>query len=142
MSLSSIQGRWEIIAWEQAYDDGRTTYPMGTDLVGFIEYGPHGMFCVIAKADRPAFTSGGQWNANNEEKAQAYSSYLTYAGGYRVEGDCIVHEVNHSLFPNWQGGEQRRQASFVDGLLHLSARLEDGTAEARTARLIWRKKSD
>ena len=139
MNKSDINGRWEIVSWEQVYDDGRVVYPMGQELRGFIEYGPYGMFCLVAKANRTNFSSGGQWSASDAEKAAAYSSYLTYSGGYEVEGDVIVHQVEHSLFPNWEGGSQRRIAKFQNGLLHLTARLEADTSEARSAVLVWRR---
>ena len=139
MDRETIKGRWLIQSWEQLYDDGRVVLPMGTELEGFIEYSDHGMFCVVAKKDRAAFTTGGQWNAEDAEKAAAYSSYLTYAGGYDVEGDTIIHKVNYSIFPNWVGGVQRRLAVFDGELLSLNARLEEGTSEARTARLTWKR---
>lgn len=139
MNKTDISGRWEIVSWEQNYDDGRVLYPMGQHLEGFIEYGLHGMFCIIATANRVHFKSGGQWSANSAEKAAAYSTYFTYAGDYDIENDVIVHKVKHSLFPNWEGGLQRRVAKFQDGLLYLTARLEDGTAEARNANLVWRR---
>jgi hypothetical protein len=116
---------------------------MGRELEGFIEYGEpgqeRGMFCVIAKAGRAHFTTGGQWSASDAEKAAAYSSYLSYAGGYEVQGNVILHHVQHSLCPDWKGGTQRRVASFDGDVLALEARLEEGTGEARTARLTWRR---
>ncbi|MBO3277976.1 lipocalin-like domain-containing protein [Pseudomonas schmalbachii] len=139
MNAADIQGRWDILAWEQLYDDGRVVHPMGVELEGFIEYGPQGMFCVIAKKGRAQFNSGGQWSANDAEKAAAYGSYLTYAGGYEVQGDTVLHHVRHSLFPNWEGGTQRRVAQLDGNVLALTARLEEGTSEARTARLVWRR---
>ncbi len=137
MNKETIRGRWNILSWEQLYDDGRVVHPMGTELEGFIEYGPYGMFCVIASKDREAFTSGGQWSASDAEKAAAYGSYLTYAGSYDVEGETVCHHVRHSLFPNWEGGSQRRVAVLDGGVLSLTARLEEGTPEARTAKLVW-----
>lgn len=139
MNRDSIQGRWNILSWEQLYDDGRVVHPMGTELEGFIEYSPHGMFCVIARKGREHFSSGGQWSASDAEKAAAYGSYLTYAGDYEVVGEHILHHVQHSLFPNWEGGVQRRLALFDGEVLALTARLEEGTSEARTARLTWRR---
>jgi len=139
MNAADIHGRWEILAWEQLYDDGRVVHPMGVELEGFIEYGPHGMFCVVARKNREPFRSGGQWSASDAEKAAAYGSYLTYAGGYEVQGDTVLHHVRHSLFPNWEGGSQRRIAQLEGDVLALSARLEEGTPEARTARLLWRR---
>lgn len=139
MNQETIRGRWGILSWEQLYDDGRLVYPMGTELEGFIEYGPHGMFCVMAKKNRASFVSGGQWSADAAEKAGAYDGYLTYAGDYDVQGDTIEHHVRHSLFPNWVGGTQRRLASLDGEVLTLTARLEEGTSEARTACLKWQR---
>ena len=138
MNRKSIQGRWEILSWEQAYDDGRLVHPMGTELEGFIEYSDYGMFCVIARKNREPL-DGGQWSASDGDKARAYNSYLTYAGDYDVEGGLIHHHVRHSLFPNWEGGSQKRLATFNGETLELTARLEEGTAEARTARLVWKR---
>ena len=142
--MADVTGRWDIVSWVQDFDDGRQVYPLGEELEGFIRYTPDGdMVCLIARADRTPFTTGGQWNAADVEKAAAYSSVLAYAGTYDIEGDTVVHHVDLSLFPNWEGGDQRRR--FIlreDGTLALEARLEDGTAEARTARLVWRRPAD
>ncbi|MBB5417787.1 lipocalin-like domain-containing protein [Paraburkholderia atlantica] len=138
-----IAGRWEVQRWEQIYDDGRVTYPMGQELEGFMEYGVNGMFCAIGKKGREAFTTGGQWNASDAEKAQAYMTYLTYAGDYEVQGNVVTHKVRHSLFPNWVGGEQKRFAELNGDVLQLTThKLEAGTAEARVARLVFKRKSN
>lgn len=137
MDRETVKGRWNILVWEQLYDDGRVVLPMGTQLEGFIEYSDFGMFCVINEKDREAFSTGGQWNAEEGEKAAAYSSYLTYAGDFEVEGDTITHNVRHSIFPNWVGGSQHRTAQLEGDVLSLTARLEEGTPEARTACLKW-----
>lgn len=144
MRREDIQGCWRIVDWRQDYDDGRRTYPLGQELRGFIEYGARRMFCVIEKGQRPA-CAGSQWTASPEDKVAAYGSYFSYAGGWEleaVEGDraVIAHHVEHSLYPNWEGGVQRRQARLgQDGLLYLSSRFEENTPEARTAYLIWRR---
>ncbi|WP_241653155.1 alpha/beta fold hydrolase [Pseudomonas alkylphenolica] len=136
-------GRWEILAWEQRFDDGRIELPMGEHLQGFIQYTEGGhMACMIARAERAPFESGGQWNASDSEKAGAYSSMLAYGGRYAVNDDVITHWVDISLFPNWVGGAQKRRFEVnADGTLTLSARLEEGTPQARSARLVWRRVS-
>jgi len=136
-----FDGQWQVVAWEQLYDDGRRELPMGDRLEGFICYSPDGrMVCMISRADRARFEKGGQWNAPDEEKARAYDSMLAYAGRYSVDGDTVTHFVDMSLFPNWKGGEQKRKFALrADGTLELTARLEAGTPQARTARLAWRR---
>jgi hypothetical protein len=140
MTPDQILGRWNIVSWLQLYDDGRRQAPLGDNLEGFIRYLDDGdMVCMIADANQPAFTTGGQWNASEDERARAYSSMLAYAGKWRIEGDIVVHAVELSLFPNWKGGDQRRQVRLEGDTLYIEARLEPGTAEARTAQLKWQR---
>jgi hypothetical protein len=144
MDKNLLLGRWNIISWEQRYDDGRVTHPLGTALEGFIQYDANGqMICMIGRIDRPNFSTGGQWNASNDEKAAAYSSYLAYAGRYSVNGESVTHHVDLSLFPNWKNGDQKRRVELIPGAagdkLNIVARLEEGTAEARSAVLAWKR---
>lgn len=140
MNPADIIGRWDIVSWLQLYDDGRRQAPLGENLEGFIRYVEDGdMICMIANADQPNFTSGGQWNASETERARAYSSMLAYAGTFRIEGETVIHEVKQSLFPNWKGSDQKRSVRLEGDTLYIEARLEAGTPEARTAQLKWRR---
>ena len=126
MTRDELLGHWLIVDWRQDYDDGRVSYPLGQGLRGFIEYGALGMFCVIEQPDRPPLAAS-QWTASVTDKAAAYGSYFSYAGDWnieRVDGAqaVIAHQVQHSLYPNWEGGVQRRTARIEDGQLVLSAR--------------------
>lgn len=142
MIPDDILGRWNIVSWLQLYDDGRRQAPLGERLEGFIRYLADGdMVCMIANADQPDFTSGGQWNASEAERACAYSSMLAYAGKWRIDGDSVVHAVEQSLYPNWKGSDQRRQVRLDGDTLYIEARLEAGTPEARTAQLKWQRAS-
>jgi Lipocalin-like domain len=140
MTPAQIIGRWDIVSWLQLYEDGRRQAPLGENLDGFIRYVEDGdMICMIANADQPNFTSGGQWNASEEERARAYSSMLAYAGKWRIEGESVVHAVEQSLFPGWKGGDQRRHVRLDGDTLYIEAHLEQGTPQARTAQLKWRR---
>ena len=131
-NANELIGRWDILSWEQVFDDGRIELPMGDKLHGFIRYTEDGdMMCMLARADRPNFTTGGQWNASAEEKARAYTSMLAYGGRFSVDGDIVSHKVNISMFPNWVGGEQKRRlVENADGTIALTARMEEGTPQA------------
>lgn len=141
MSIDLI-GRWDIVSFEQEYDSGKKLFPFGEAIEGFVRYCDDGdMIVFIAKKNRPNFETGGQWNANDAEKGAAYNSVLSYAGRWSVEGDTVSHFIDFSVFPNWVGGVQKRKLRVIDATtIALEARLEDGTPEARTARLIWSKK--
>lgn len=134
-----LLGKWDIVTWEQRYDDGRITYPLGRSLAGFIRYDPDGtMVCIIADKDRPRM-SGGQWNSPDGDKVCAYTGFFTYSGPYTVAGDIVTHHVEISLFPNWEGGDQKRRFRLEGDRREITARLEEGSAQARTALLAWRR---
>lgn len=146
MDKTPLLGRWNIVSWQQRYDDGRITYPLGTALEGFIQYDANGqMMCMMARADRSNFVTGGQWNASNDEKAGAYSSFMAYAGSYSVDGEWVTHHVDLTLFPNWKNGDQKRRVQLkrdpTGDTLDIVARLEEGTPEARSAVLAWKRAS-
>jgi len=138
MDTGSLQGRWRIVSWSQDYDDGRQTHPFGDALEGFIAYGEQDMFCVISRLPRTRFTTGGQWDATDWDKARAYDEYLTYAGRYEFDGQMVTHHIEQCIFPNWAGTSQRRKVirEGADAIT-LVARVEEGTPEARTAKLSW-----
>ncbi len=137
---ANLLGRWDIITWEQRYDDGRIAYPLGQSLAGFIRYDAHGtMVCGMADKTRPRLT-GGQWNSPESDKARAYTGFFTYSGTYTVTGDLVTHHVEISLFPNWEGGVQKRRFKLDADRLDITARLEEGTPQARTALLSWRRR--
>ena len=140
-TVGDLIGRWRIVRWEQRYDDGRIQHPLGEDLEGFLQYDPDGrMFVMLARRERPLFRTGGQWDTRDAEHASAYRSMLTYAGTWERIGDEVVHHVELSLYPAWTGSDQRRRYEFRDdGTLALTARFEDGSREARTALLEWRR---
>lgn len=68
---------------------------------------------------------------------------LAYSGRWRLDGDVVTHHVQMSLLPYWGAGEQKRRVVVqADGTIALTARLEDHTPQARTARLVWRRHGD
>jgi len=140
IEAQNIVGRWNIVSWLQLFEDGRRQAPLGESLEGFIRYMSDGdMICMLTRSDRARFTTGGQWDADDHDKAAAYGSMLAYAGRYRIDGDTVVHMVEQSLFPNWSGGEQRRHVRLEGDTLYIEAHLEQGTSEARTAQLVWQR---
>ena len=137
-----IEGLWNLLSMEQRYDDGRVIYPFGKNVEGRIYYGADkSMFCAIQKCGRTPFSTGKQWTADDAEKARAYNDYLTYCGRYELDVDTATHHIEISLYPDWIGKQQARKIRLVGGRLHITARLEDNTPEARTSLLVWERAS-
>lgn len=138
--MRQVEGLWVLLSWAQKYDDGRFAHPLGEAPTGQLIYTASQEFSVfISRSGRQLFTTGGQWTANVEEKAQAYDDVLAYIGQYEFDGITMKHHVKASLFPNWEGHTQLRQVELDSDKLTLRGRMEENTPEARTAELVWRR---
>lgn len=137
--MSDLDGTWSLVSWVNHYDDGRVDAPFGDAPKGIITYGEGRMACVMSTRDRPRFSRGGQFTSDDDDKIRAYDTCIAYAGTVEVGDGWVDHHVDISLYPNWDGTIQHRVARIDGASLHLSARLEENSPEARTALLEWRR---
>lgn len=102
--ISFIHGTWYL---DEAYaidDAGTRLYDVyGDKPDGVITYSPDGrMVALITHAGR-ARMQGDRQAAPAEERAEAYSSCISYGGTYTVEADRVIHHVDISTYQNWVG---------------------------------------
>ncbi|MGC9194126.1 MAG: lipocalin-like domain-containing protein [Syntrophobacteraceae bacterium] len=121
-------GAWRLICWEIELFDGTVVYPYGKDVVGYLIYTADGhMSAQIMDSDRrqsdPDFPleSAAAQSLCEPDRARAYTTYLSYCGTYRVEGDSVIHHVKAALIPSWTGSEQVRRFKFDKGCLILKS---------------------
>ncbi len=122
------------------FDDDRPDLePFGPGATGWLLYTPTRMAAVLSRAvraplDVPRLEAAHR--ASDAEKAEAFDSYLSYAGIWRIEdtprGPVVVHAVTEALVPNIVGNEQRRDVALDGDQLVLSYR-----GGAKTYRLTW-----
>jgi hypothetical protein len=136
----ALVGAWRLLSWENQAADGRVTYPMGTDALGYLIYTADGRFSVmISRAGRPGFAANDLFGGTMPEQAQAVEGFVAYAGRYRFDGDRVVHHVELSLFPNWVGSDQERAVELSGDRLILSARPLLLGGKRQVPRLVWER---
>jgi len=136
---SDLEGAWHLRSWLIHYPGGREAgAPFGNDPGGLLLYSPDGwMSATVHRADRAAFPAGvSPRQLDDGLIAEAYWSYFQYAGTWRVEGDCVIHHVRHSLNPAMVGTEQVRQIQLNRPQLILTG-VEPMPAGRRTHELQW-----
>jgi hypothetical protein len=118
---AQLPGTWRVTSWRSFGADGsETAGPLGEDADGIIVYTRDGtMITTLARRDRPPVTGGDLMGGPADERLAAAASFIAYSGGWRLEGDVVVHMVEMSLFPNWVGGEQRRRVELSEDGDHL-----------------------
>lgn len=133
-----LQGTWHLVAWE-IETDGRITQPFGPDATGLLHYtADGGMAACIARANRPRWSTGNPRRAPEAERLAAFESFFHYAGTWRMDKrdgrTVVLHDVSHSLNPDFVGTQQVRHVDLDGDSLTLSA--QEGP---RHHRLRWRR---
>ncbi|WP_139210094.1 lipocalin-like domain-containing protein [Palleronia pelagia] len=86
-------------------ETGETTDALGASPVGYIAYHRCGrMMASVFRRDRIP-PKGQAWS--EKEKAELLDDMLAYVASYRIEGNRVIHEVDGSWNPNWQGALER-----------------------------------
>ena len=110
-AAQAIIGAWRLTSFEIERDDGSVIRPFGTDEQGSIIYTDSGRFSAqVMRRGRPSFAAGDQMRGAPEEIAASYKGCISYYGSYKLDADggFVVHQVEGSLFPNWEGEGQKR----------------------------------
>lgn len=129
-----LLGAWVLDEWYVEDEGGARVHPMGRDAQGAIMYTEDGHMCAIVRAkerflpaDRPT----------DEDRIEAFGTYINYAGTWDVEDDNVVHKVEHALDPNFQG------LTIVRAVDHEGARMTfTGAApgSSGTHVIIWKRR--
>jgi hypothetical protein len=118
-----IIGAWKLVSFELRRPDGTVTYPFGEDAQGTIIYTKSGRYSgQVMRPNRPRLVSGDQLKGTSEEIKANYEGFLSYYGPYEfdAENGFVIHYVDGSLFPNWEGTEQKRFFELTGNRLKLT----------------------
>ena len=113
---------------------------MGEAPGGLLAYAADGtMVGIMASDARARFATDDVTGGTAEEQAAAFATCIAYGGRYAVDGDTVIHTVETSLFPNWNGTEQRRTFALSDDgqTLTLTSPPIVLGGTRRTQRLTW-----
>lgn len=94
------------------------------------------MAVQMVVGQRPTLDTDDPVGGDVEERAQAYSTCLSYFGTYEIQGDEIVHYVEAALFPNWSNTTQRRPFVLEEGVLILQVK---DAAGRLTNEILWER---
>lgn len=134
-----IAGTWQLVTWKRHPDETHVVYPLGENPLGILIYTADGSMAVqMLVADRPALNTEDPVGGSTEERAQAYSTCLSYFGSYEVTANAVIHHVDAALFPNWSNSTQARPYVLDNGRLILQVKDDSGRV---TNEIIWERKN-
>lgn len=144
MSTPSFVGTWQLLdAFALTADGQRLPSPLGEKVLGQIMYDNAGnMSAQLMSTGRPLFSSRNMDETPADEFKQAFLSYTSYWGSYRIDAAAgtVTHSVVGASAPSWPGGEQVRYFELNGNRLTLKTppiRGRDGTKLVQ--QLVWEK---
>ena len=106
-----LVGTWTLVAMEGRRASGAVFHPWGTDVRGRLTYDAGGLVALqIARAGSTRFASDDLEAGTPEEVQRAFDGHHAWFGRFEAapDGASVIHRIEASLFPNWEGQEQRR----------------------------------
>src|SRR5271154_3722777 len=98
MTNGNLVGTWKLVSASSTASTGeRSDTPYGPCPAGFLTYTADGrMSSVISYGGRKSLSFGRAGLALLEEQAEAFKTFLAYAGRYTLSTDQVTHHVEVS----------------------------------------------
>jgi Lipocalin-like domain len=143
-TASKLIGTWKLVAIEERDANGKRVVPLdyGSDPVGLLMYDATGhMSAQAMRRGRARLPSDDVHMATPEQAKAVFTGYNGYFGTYEViENESIViHHVEGSMIPNWEGGDQRRKFTLAGDKLILEPPPIQAGGAKHVRRLTWQR---
>lgn len=138
----ALLGAWRLASFYIETSDGERSHPFGESPQGVLIYTDTGnMSAQLMRNDRPMFEGGDQLNGSAEEMEENFKSCISYFGTYEIhaDGGFVVHHVEKSLFPNWEGTAQKRFYELKGDQLRISTPPLTWGGTERVGVLVWER---
>ena len=132
-----LVGTWKLVSASSKTSTGqRNAPPYGVGPVGFLTYTEEGrVTSLISYGGRKTLSIG----APPEEQAEAYSTFLAYAGQYSLSGDKVTHHIEISSIQNYVDKDLVRNVKFQDDQIALVTPPTRLNGKMQIIELIWQR---
>jgi hypothetical protein len=139
-----LVGTWRLVSIEERDAEGKLVVPMdyGTEPIGLLMYDTTGhMSAQAMRRGRARLPSDDVHLAPPELAKAAFVGYNGYFGRYEVreQEGLVIHHVEGSMIPNWEGGQQFRKFTLTGDRLVLEPPAIQAAGQKRVRRLTWER---
>ena len=129
----SVIGTWKLLSWvSEDAESGKITNVFGEKPNGYIIYTAGGRMTVNISADGRKPLSGDRFSTPAEERAQAFSTNISYSGSYDITAEGIMHHVEVATFQNWVGTDQFRYVVVEGDAMNVKTPSIKGPPDGKT----------
>jgi hypothetical protein len=132
-----LVGTWKLVSASSTTKAGeRNGTPYGPNPAGFLTYTADGrVTALISYGGRKPLSVGAQ----QKEQAEAFKTFLAYAGRYALSGDKVTHYIEISSIQNYVNKELVRSVKFQGDQITLVTPPTPVNGKVQTVELIWRR---
>jgi hypothetical protein len=136
-----LVGTWKLVSASSTTSTGeRSETPYGPSPVGFLTYTDDGrVTALISYGGRKLLSLGRGATAPLEEQAEAFMTFLAYAGRYTLSGDKVTHHIEISSIQNYVNRDLVRNIKFQDDRIVLVTPPTPVNGKIQTVELIWQR---
>jgi hypothetical protein len=132
-----LSGTWKLVSVTSTSTSGeRDEAPYGTNPVGSLTYTGDGRVSAMISYDGRKPLS---IRAGTEEQAEAFKTFLAYAGRYTLSGGEVSHYVEIASIQNWVGKNLVRYVEFEGDRLILTTPPTPANGKMQTFELVWQR---
>jgi len=135
-------GTWILVSLNNVREDGSRFSPVGSNPKGILIYDATGRMSVqIMGTERARFAAGNFLEGTAEENKAAVHGTISYFGTYTIDeaSHTVTHHIESSLFPNWDGTDQRRTYTLAGDELELTTPPVAFPGGSSVGHLVWKR---
>ncbi len=139
--LDRLVGTWKLVSASSSRASGeRNGTPFGPSPAGFLTYAQDGrVTAMISYGGRKRLSSSDSLSAPVEEQAEAFSTFIAYAGRYTLDGDKVIHHVEIASIQDWVNTDLIRSIRFEGERIVLATPPSLDRGKIQTFELIWQR---
>jgi hypothetical protein len=136
-AIDQLVGTWKLVSASSTTKAGeRNETPYGPNPAGFLTYTADGrVTALISYGGRKPLSVGAQ----QEEQAEAFKTFLAYAGRFALSGDKVTHYIEISSIQNYVNKELVRSVKFQGDQITLVTPATPVNGKVQTVELIWQR---
>jgi hypothetical protein len=137
MPKDEIVGTWKLVSASSTLSNReRNESPYGTSPSGFLTYTAEGRVTAVISFDGRKPLSA---VARAEEHAEAFKTFLAYAGRYTIGAGQITHHIEVSSIQNYVNKDLIRTLKLEGDRLVLTAPPSPVNGKIQSVELIWQR---
>jgi len=131
-----LVGTWKLVSASSTTSAGDRSEPYGPNPVGFLTYTGDGrVTALISYSGRKPLSVGAQ----PVEQAEAFKTFLAYAGKFTLSGDKVIHRIEVSSIQNYVDRDLIRTVKFQGDQITLVTPPSPVNGKVQIIELIWQR---